>query len=199
MKSPRSKAAASRLLLFSCAAALLVTTIPSPRLAAQTPVQSEASDHKDQELLKKIKIEAASSATALFNGDLDTVLRYTHPHVTEAAGGEESLLSMLKQTLQSLSDEGTKLEHVEILSPYNLKHHANWLICLVPVHTVLNIADKRITTTGHLLAISEDQGTAWTFVDLASFRKDSLWQLFPNLTDAFEIPEKSQPKIDEIE
>lgn len=198
MKSPRLKAAASRLLLFPCAAFLLVTTIPPWQLSAQTPVQKKEPD-KNQEVLKKVKTEAANSATALFNGDLDTVLRYTHPHIAEAAGGTEHLLSMLKQTLQSLSDEGTKLEHVEILQPYNLKQHADWLICLVPIHTVLNIADKRITTTGHLLAISEDQGTVWTFVDLASFRKDSLWQLFPNLTDAFEIPEKSQPRIDEIE
>jgi hypothetical protein len=67
---------------------------------------------------------------------------------------------------------------------------------IVPTTIKLEAEKLLITSEGFLLAVSEDRGATWSYVDGSVLTPDVLKKLFPNAPAALKLPEKKQPKVE---
>lgn len=145
------------------------------------------------DLAGKIKDEANKSAQALMSNDLETVIRYTYPLIIEKMGGKERAISTLQQSYAQMQTSGVKFESVTIGNPAQIEEDGSLMHALVPQTIQMKVPDGRLIQDGYLLAISENGGEQWYFLDATNLTDAILSQVFPTLAGKITIPTKKEP------
>jgi hypothetical protein len=144
-----------------------------------------------QDVSATIKDQAGKCSKALLSGDFATVAVYAHKRVVDVMGGKETMIETLKRGYEGMRPKGVTLEDVTIGEPGKSRKIGEWLVALVPQVILIKSADGRFEQASHILAISEDGGKNWTFVDVnnrAKFEK-----AFPEFVGKIELPERTDP------
>jgi hypothetical protein len=140
------------------------------------------------ELTDRIRAEAQRGAEALLRGDYDVLIAMTHPRVVEEMGGQEAAAQAVAASIAEMKEGGVTLESVVTEEPGEPVSSGALVAVLVPQKKVLRTPKGRYRTTGHLLAVSEDGGAKWTFIDSSSLTPATLAQYFPTLGDLIKLP-----------
>ena len=90
---------------------------------------------------------------------------------------------------------GAEIKKVTIGEPGKIITHKNQLQTTVPQTTELKFMASKIFLESTLVAISEDKGLHWYFVDTNIYRGDKLKSSLPDLSPQLVIPAMKQPKI----
>jgi hypothetical protein len=138
-----------------------------------------------------IKEQAGKCAKALLTGDFETVAVYSHKRVLEILGGKEAMIEILKRGSEGMKSKGVAIEDVTLGEPEKPRKIGEWLVSLVPQKILIKLPEGHIEQESHLLAISEDEGKNWTFVDVNNRAK--LETAFPELAGKIELPERKPP------
>ena len=69
------------------------------------------------------------------------------------------------------------------------------LQCTIQQHTELTATKGRVITHTTMLAISDDNGKSWKFVDAQNMDLATLRKLYPNLSPGIKIPPKQKPTV----
>lgn len=140
-----------------------------------------------------IKADAQKCAEAVVKGDYDGIVQYTHPRIVKLMGGKDKMIVVVKKGMEQMQQQGAKFDAASIGEPEAPKKMGAFLTCKVPQHIVIKISGGKLETDSELLAISEDGGKKWTFMDLGPVTKDQFSQIFPELADKIELPAKRPP------
>ena len=73
------------------------------------------------------------------------------------------------------------------------------LFAVVPDTLKFTIPGGTLTQKSFLLAVSEDQGKTWTFIDGAGLVKIKVRDMLPNFPKDAKLPEKQPPVIEKSE
>jgi len=128
---------------------------------------------------------------AFVNKNTDSLTMMTYENIVEMAGGKEFFEKDV-----NFDFEQTKAQGLEYLSANIMQFNVesiypvlNELHALVPHDIIVKIGNKQYRSTTHILAISNDGGSNWKFVNLSKYTVESLKIYVPNLPDGFVIPE----------
>ena len=144
----------------------------------------------------KIRAEAVRMSDALLNGDYQTVADYTFPWVLKEIGGEKKMLEVLKQSNLQMQNQGIRYSSVNIGSPEPVREIDGKWYALVPETIRIEVPQGILIQESHLLAVSEDKGNRWYFVDTASLaEEEKLAAVFPALVGKMKIPIRKQPVL----
>jgi hypothetical protein len=146
-----------------------------------------------QDVSTTIKEQGGKCAKALLSGDFETVTVYAHKRVLELMGGKEAMIDILKRGAEGMRAKGVSLEDVTIGEPEKSQKIGEWLVALVPQTILIKSPEGRFEQASHILAISEDEGKNWTFVDVNNRTKFE--KAFPELAGKIELPERSDPVL----
>ena len=136
-----------------------------------------------------IKEQAGKCAKALLSGDFETVAIYTHKRVLDLMGGKDAMIEVLKRGSEGMKAKGVAIEDVTIGEPGKTEKIGEWLVALVPQRLVIKIPDGHLEQDSHMMAISEDEGKHWTFVDVNN--RANVEQAFPELVGKIELAGKN--------
>ena len=151
-------------------------------------------------LHERIKTQAEKIATAVFNGQYDTVVKYTHPNIVALAGGEDALLSMLKIQMAEIENQGVTIDQIEVGDSIVAKRYKDEYHALVPKMMTMSMDGQRIMMKSYLFGFSDAEGMDWTFVEADELTSPMGANLFPDFETNIEIPKQGQPiMIDEFE
>lgn len=148
-----------------------------------------------QNLETTIKIQAMEMAKAVLAKDLDKLSTYLPPKLIEQAGGKEKMMIARDTMNKYMKQFGAEIKRVTIGNPGKIINYKNQLQALVPQTTELKFMASMITLESTLIAISEDNGQHWYFVDTSIYREDKLKLSLPNLSPEIVIPPMKPPKI----
>jgi hypothetical protein len=140
------------------------------------------------ELTDRIRAEAQACADALFSGDYGALIARTHPKIVAEMGGREQAVAAVEQGVASMFAEGVTIEGVTIGQPSAPVASGALVALFVPQTIILKSPQGRFRKPGHLLAVSEDGGGSWSFIDCSQLDAHSLQQYFPELADRINLP-----------
>jgi hypothetical protein len=183
-------------------------TESTPETKPETPAETETKPAAEAEAKPETKPEAAPAAQspemdAMVNDikkhaelcseaqlkmDFDRIVRYMPKKLLEIAGGQEALKTMLTQGNAELKRRGVTIDSSTIGKPEAPQKHEGVLVSLVPMTTNLTTPQGKLIATSHMIAISEDKGKNWVFVDTATVNEEKLGVLYPALKGKVKIP-----------
>lgn len=147
---------------------------------------------QDTSLVKK---QANELAQAAIRGDFLKAIHFTYPKMVQLAGGEEKMLKVAKAGMRSMKKKGMQLDYASIGTPGKFYKAGNQIHCLVPETMRLKLSKGHVVSTGYLLAISNDGGKTWTFIDLNQFTNENIVDILPNFNQNLKIPKTSKPVL----
>lgn len=143
----------------------------------------------------QIKAAAQIMATATLNGDYKALAKYTHPKVVKMMGGQDKMITVVKQGLEQMKTQGYKIESVKVGNPGKVITTPSGLYSALSQSTVLNVNGKKLSNTSTLLANSADKGKTWSFVDAGGMTDAQLKQIFPDVVGKLEIAKRTAPVL----
>jgi hypothetical protein len=142
-----------------------------------------------------IKIQAMDMARAVLAKDVDKLVGYMPPKVVADAGGKAKLLIARDTLNKYMKQFGAEIKKVTIGNPGKIITYKNQLQATVPQTTEVKFMASKVILESTLIAISEDKGLHWYFVDTSIYRGDKLKSSLPDLSPELVIPPMKQPKI----
>jgi hypothetical protein len=142
-----------------------------------------------------IKTQAMEMVSALLKKDFETFTKYMHPKIIELAGGKAQLLSKM-DTASKIADKfGAKISRVLIGHPDDVIEYKKQLQCTLSQTTDIRSLLGTMTLQSTLIAISEDAGKHWFFIDTAAYNLDEIKKSLPDLSPEIKVPPMPEPKF----
>jgi len=148
-----------------------------------------------QNLETTIKIQAMEMARALLAKDVVKLAQYFPPKLVEQAGGVDKMMIARDTMNKYMKQFGAEIKKVTIGNPGKIITYKNAMQATLPQTTELKFMASTIIAETTLIAISEDKGVHWYFVDTSIYRSEKIKSLLPNISPDLVIPPMKQPKI----
>jgi hypothetical protein len=142
-----------------------------------------------------VKRQANVVAKALLNSDFKTVIDHTYPKAVEIGGGKVKMLQMMSTSINQMKAQGFSFEKITIGQPGKFYKAGTQVHCLVPEQLIMKTSRGRMAASSNLLAVSNDQGKSWSFLDLNKGTINSIKTLFPNFNTNLVIPQPVLPTM----
>lgn len=134
-------------------------------------------------------------AKCLVDKDYEGFSAYTYPKIVEMMGGKEKMISMLQNTF---NDSLMKIISDSLGEPGKLVSTDKELQCIVPQKLVMTVGKQQITMRSCLIAVSDNDGKNWYFIDGGGEDSAALKASLPNLSKSLVIPPKEAPVVTEL-
>lgn len=131
---------------------------------------------------------AKSYTTAIEKNQFEKAVGYVNPNIISMAGGTESILSIMKETKETKKEQGYEVIQTTTKSVGDYYEAGEEIHTLVTQDQIVKIGEAKFKTKAYLLAVSSDQGSSWTYVNLEAYNQKSIKIFFPNFNDDLQIP-----------
>lgn len=148
---------------------------------------------KDEAARAALAEHARKTARAFSEQDFETLLDSTHPRVFEAVGGRAPILDALKAAAAEWRAEGAEVVGYEAGEPGEIVRAGARLFAVVPTELKMDTPKAAGTLKSYMLAISDDGGKVWKFVDGAGLNEDVLKVLVPEAVGVVTLPKPEAP------
>lgn len=160
---------------------LLLLVFFSNQVAAQQP--------------SSIKAAALDMGNALVQKNSSKFISYMHPVMISLAGGEEQLRLISDSAFKVFEQFGGRVSRISFGNPSEVIKYKKTLQAVIPQTITLTsfIADVEVSTS--MIAVSEDAGLKWKFIDTNLFSVKQIKSAMPDLSPDLVIPKSAQPKV----
>jgi hypothetical protein len=159
--------------------ALLVTIASAPYVLAQ-PAQDVA------------VTQARELADALRSLDAEKVAFFSAPKFRAALGGEQQLLRALVQEFERGRAMGVSIDTIDLGVPTEVGKDNGALFTFIPYTAIARSKTQVVIDKAFYLAISEDDGKTWKFVDGIRFDAGVLRYFLPAYAGEPPLPARSR-------
>ena len=139
----------------------------------------------------QVIIDAEKMVAAFLKKDFKTFVEYTYPALLEKAGGKENFRRRFEENVKAVESQGTKYDSVIISDPSKTVVCNNEMQCVLRQEMVLSPShEKPFRDITYLIAISNDNGKSWRFLNSARLTLEQIKMNFPNICDSLPLDEK---------
>jgi hypothetical protein len=144
--------------------------------------------------LETIRQEGMKKGHAMVYRDYQTLAGYTYPKMAEKMGGIDKMIRNMSEGGAYASSKGLSIDNVEIGVPEPIIEVSGNLYSLVLETVYMTTSKGQTIMKKYLLAISEDQGNKWYFIDASLLANEEyMKEFFPDLVGKIRIPETQEP------
>jgi hypothetical protein len=151
---------------------------------------------------ERIRKLAAENGAALASGNYARLVDLTYPKVVEMIGGRDKMIDTLRRGSEDMKAHGSAILGAEVSEPKEVVTAGDKQFAIVPMTVRLQIPDGTLRSKGFLIAISEDRGKTWTFIDSAGITKEpgkereKLAQVVPDFPTQLSVPPREPPVLE---
>lgn len=142
-----------------------------------------------------IKTQALDMARAILAKDLDKVVEYFPPKLVEASGGKAKVLTVRDSMNKFMQQFGAEIKKVIVGNPGKIISYKGQLQTTLPQTTQVAFMQNTVVLETTLVAVSEDKGQHWYFIDANMYRSPKLKASLPELSPELMIPPQKKPEI----
>jgi len=181
--------------LWAVCSSAAVSAETSSTKTSSTQSGAERPDLGRQEI-GTVRRLAESMVNATMSGDYARVVDNTYEPVVKELGGRDAAIKVASDAMQQLKDEHFEIKSYFVGTPEGLHSDQGVTFTIVPTRMEMQAPDAHIVARGYLLALSEDAGKTWKFVD-GSGLADAAFRdhVLPKLPADFTLPELQKPEI----
>lgn len=132
---------------------------------------------------------------SFLKGNYDSFANYTYPILVEMMGGKSNFVKVTKNSMDQIKTGGYNIKDIKFKKPSNFVTKKDELQCSLIQEILLETPKGKILAEYTLIAISEDKGNNWTFLDTSGKSKSEMLEYFPNLSSELIIIDKTQKFI----
>src|SRR5215471_6772634 len=135
---------------------------------------------------ERIRKLAAENSAALISGNYARLVELTYPTVVEMIGGRDKMIETLRRGSEDMKAHGSTILRAEVSEPKEVVTAGDKQFAIVPMTVHVQVSDGTVHRKGFLIAVSEDRGKTWTFIDGAGLvrepgkEKEKLSQILPD-------------------
>lgn len=147
---------------------------------------------------KALTTRASTLVDGFQKGDVEAIIRMTHPAIYELAGGKEPFEAMARDAMKSIAETGLKVEESKLGEPSRTWEAGKETVCFVPVTILFSMQGKKIRTTTYYVGVKGGASQEWLFLDGSGFGKNPelLKQVLPGLPEDVVLPEIRQEPVE---
>lgn len=142
-----------------------------------------------------IKAAAEKSSRAFMSGDYNGLLDLTYAKVIELGGGRTKMLAAIEAGVKEMHDLELKIISHTIGEPQKSVRAGTQLLSIVPVTLKMESPTEFYTQKSFWMAVSQDDGRSWRFIDGSYLNPDTLKMLIPEAAGKITLPDKGSPVI----
>jgi hypothetical protein len=171
--------------------------LPPTAATAEVPEQQTAvPGQKDSGVDgRAVQEDVRTLTNALDQGNVDTLIRYTHPKIITMMGGEAQARAVLSQAMSKFAALGMKRESLTFPAEPTILRGGTHEFAIVPTMTVLAAAGQRVESLNFQLGVREIGAGNWTYVEGSRVNKGNVRSLFPDFPSDYEFPPTYQKKL----
>ena len=139
--------------------------------------------------------DADTMLTAFLKGDVDGLLDYTYPPLFDIVGNREFMAEFIATTIIAMQTDGFKIDTALVNEPGPVYKSGNELHAILTQTIYSSFADGTVRSDSPLLAISQDGGNRWYFLDLKQFNSEMMHEIFPNFNYDLKLPPIPPPVV----
>lgn len=173
-----------RYLIRAALLALLLTLAARPGLAQTANLDLEPVQQDVKEL-----------NAAIYRGDIDAILRFTHPKAIEMLGGQDAARAALEQGLLPALEAGMTLETLTFPSPPEYLRGQDRRFVIVPTLSVMSFQGERIESLNFQFGVLESGIQGWSYLEGSRVNKENVQSLFPDFPADYTFPEIYRRKL----
>ncbi len=157
---------------------------------------SSSSGPTDAELAQKMIQGARRLGEATKSWDNETVLANTSPRLIKAVGGERKMREVLNTAVNQFRAQGVTVAAYTVHENVTLRRVGRKVFGIVPTAMDLAVSGRLLRSDNFLIAISEDSGRTFTYLDGAAATKEpaAFKKLLPDLPSDLVLPPRNEPR-----
>lgn len=132
---------------------------------------------------------AQKCCDALVASDFEAFVAYCHPRLVKVMGGKDAMINVLREGI----GEGVTLASASAGEPSPVEDHGSWKIAILTQSIVLKVPGGRLASKSNLIAVSENGGSNWVFLDGSAYQNPQFAKLFPEIAGKLTLPEWGEP------
>lgn len=167
-------------------------------LAVAVCAQLVSADSQTQ----RIRMLAAENCVALTAGNYARLVDLTYPKVVEMIGGRDKMIEMLRSGTEDMKAHGSAILGAEVSEPPEVVTANDKQFAIVPITVRVQVPEGTVRANSFLVAISEDHGKTWKFIDGAGLHKasggerETLTQIIPAFPAQLSLPAWEPPVLE---
>ena len=155
-----------------------------------------AAKAQNQVLLQtEITIQAREMVTAFESADYEALLDYTYPKIFEISGGRNVMLQMIQEIMQAMDNSGYRIDSARVGMPGQVYQAGAELHAIISQYVYMSIPGGTMVNESCLLAVSQDGGNKWYFLDTQQLDAKLKPYFFPQFNNELVIPEPKDPVL----
>ena len=130
---------------------------------------------------------------AFLKGDYKTFADYTYPGLLKMMGGKDKMETVMKGIMDGMKSSGMKFNKISFDAPGKIVKVGKQLQGTVIQHLDIKLTKGGAVSTSALIAISDDDGDRWTFIDTQGKDIAAVKKAFPEISAALVLPPPQKP------
>jgi|ERR1035437_3836539 hypothetical protein len=186
-------------------ACLLVLTVAlgCSRKPSDSPSASDNSNPKAEKPgqngpatpIDLVQADVRRTLNAVYGGDIDTVLNFTHPDIIQQMGGASQAKTVLQKTLDQIQTAGMKVESLAFPETPTFTNSAAHEFVVVPTKLVIAVKGQRLESLNYQFGVREVSQTNWTYIEGSRITAENVRKFFPDFPSGFGFPKVYRKKL----
>lgn len=149
----------------------------------------------DSTAKKNLETQVNQMTQAFISSDYETLVKFTYPAIVKKAGGIENSVAQIQKDVEDLKAQGVTFDSVSVGEPSIFVRAGEEIHTVIPQTQFLNVPRGTIKAESYLLAITQDQGKTWYFLDTAEIDSNNVRKILPNYNFDLKIPPSKEPVL----
>lgn len=139
--------------------------------------------------LEPVQRDVKELLQAMYRGDLDTVLRFSHPKAIETLGGPSVARAAMEMAIQHILDIGMTLEAFSFPRPPEYVEGIERRFAIVPTLSIMAAQGQRIESLNYQFGVLEPGADGWTYLEGSRINQQNVRGFFPDFPADYVFPE----------
>jgi hypothetical protein len=148
-----------------------------------------------QDMPTVIKTQALEMARAMAKKDFEKVATFLYPTLTTEAKKQMQAPGMMDSLTKKMEQFKPEIKRITIGNPGEVVTHNKVMQALLPQELEIKTTLMSIAFETTLVALSDDKGKKWYFVDANMYREESIKNKLPELSPKLVLPAMKPPKF----
>ncbi|AWH86693.1 hypothetical protein HYN59_16970 [Flavobacterium album] len=144
-----------------------------------------------------ILTQADAMGKAFIAKDYAAFVKYSHPTVVQMMGGKAKMAEDTKKSFEEFEAEGVVFVNVTFGPPSKILVVGGEMQCTFNEMIEMRIPGGKLTAFTNVIAISNDNGANWYFIDCSENNAQAMRKLIPSLSPELILPEPIGPAFEE--
>jgi hypothetical protein len=136
-----------------------------------TKVNMEDTFKKDVEAMGRCLVES----------DYDCFIKYNHPMIIQGYGSKERMKDLLGQMMKGYREYQGEIKKIEFVGIHQVESNGSNIQAVIDQDVTLDKNGNRVADHQKVLAVSEDNGNTWYYINLTGTDKEKISRFYPEL------------------